>query len=86
MPQHPFTLNHGGHLFKGKRVVLDGQRDLDGTDAVLPAQARSLVRFGQHGVAADDLANLGDQIHYRWSDGVGWLIFHLVSLSHHVFG
>jgi hypothetical protein len=53
---------------------------LDGADTVLPAQARSQVLFGQHGVAADGFANLGEQIHYRRGDGIGWLIFRAASL------
>lgn len=57
---------HSRDLFDTQRVVLDGQRSLDGANTITPPQLWRQGRLMPRRQSPDQLADLGDQGEYGW--------------------
>ncbi len=70
----PFTFQNRGDLLFTQGVALDGQRAVDGTDAVDASQPQRPCLVGEHGQPSDGLADGCDPVQNLGGNGVGRLV------------
>jgi hypothetical protein len=68
------ALQNRGDLRLTQGVALNGQRAMDGADAVDAPQSQGSGLIGEHGQPPDGLADGGDPVQDLRSNGVAWLV------------
>jgi len=68
------ALQNRGDLCLAQAIAIDGQRTVDGADAVEAPQSQSSRLIGKHGQTSDGLADGGDLVQDLRGYGAGWLV------------